>query len=325
MGFEELNPTQVRENIRLSDTQLHSLVNGKAYTFGRLEIPTVAELRQQIQQQQLPKGQLQLSEVVANVQNLHTDSSNTNAFFQAASQFNLLEMVSPSVVPEAGVGIYDYDRTQGPACAIAAGAGTIYRNYFVSLNGNLGQSTQHQIDGLEDVGKLLGNEKKELWKMQNGYAIADAIGLEKITAQLKAQSEEERDSIRQALRIGVQWDTQVTLHDCQHTVTQAYCSALPVRYSDCPPDLWESFARLVLEASYEASLHAAALNFLRTGSTKVYLTLVGGGVFGNKNEWILDALERALRMYTNVPLDVMIVSYGNSQQIVRDFIAAHKN
>jgi hypothetical protein len=41
-------------------------------------------------------------------------------------------MVSPRVTPEDGVGIYDLDRTQGPACAVAAGAGTIYRT-MISL------------------------------------------------------------------------------------------------------------------------------------------------------------------------------------------------
>jgi len=62
---------------------------------------------------------------------LHCDIENTNALFQAASQFNLLEMIVPHISPEQGVDRYENDFTQGPACAIACGAGTIYRNYFV--------------------------------------------------------------------------------------------------------------------------------------------------------------------------------------------------
>jgi transposase len=50
-------------------------------------------------------------------------------------QFNLLEMTSPSVSPEHGVTRYQDDHTQGPACAIAAGAATIYRNYFAPVGG----------------------------------------------------------------------------------------------------------------------------------------------------------------------------------------------
>ena len=62
------------------------------------------------------------------------------------------------------------------------------------------------------------------------------------------------------LRIGVQWDTEVTLDDAGHTVTQAFCSALPIAYADHHADRWEPFARLVLDAAYEATLAAAALN-----------------------------------------------------------------
>ena len=40
--------------------------------------------------------------------------------------------------------------------------------------------------------------------------------------------------LRQLLRIGIQWNTQVTLNDAKHTVSQAYCSALPVAYSHHP-------------------------------------------------------------------------------------------
>lgn len=63
------------------------------------------------------------------------------ASFQVASQFNLLEIVGPGITLEDGVTRYSGDRTQRPACAIAAGARTIYRNYFVPVGGCLGQTT----------------------------------------------------------------------------------------------------------------------------------------------------------------------------------------
>src|SRR5437667_12141333 len=82
------------------------------------------------------------------------------ALFQAASQFNLLEMVSPTVTPEHGVTRYQHDRTQGPACAIAAGAATIYRNYFAPVGGGYGQTAERQFDGLADLGDALGKALK---------------------------------------------------------------------------------------------------------------------------------------------------------------------
>ena len=96
----------------------------------------------------LARPRLSLREVVADVKHLHQQPSNAGALFQVASQFNLLEMAHPTITPEQGVGIYEGDETQGPACAMAAGAGTIYRNYFVVVNGHPGQTTTSQIDCL---------------------------------------------------------------------------------------------------------------------------------------------------------------------------------
>jgi hypothetical protein len=229
--------------------------------------------------------------------------------FQVASQFNLLEMASPSATPEMGVGIYGNDHTQGPACAIAAGAGTIYRNYLVIVDGRIGQTAKNQIDCLADLGAALGNDAGRLWNMRNGYALATESGLAEISRRLEASSDVQLEELRSRLRIGIQWNTQVTLAGCQHLVSQAYCSALPVAYSRLPPALWERFARFILEALYEATLCAAVLNAEASGVGTIYLTAVGGGAFGNPSEWILAALERALDLHRRTALDVAIVSF----------------
>jgi len=70
-----------------------------------------------------------------------------------------------------------------------------------------------------------------------------------------------------------------------------------------------AFARLVLEAAYEATLLAGLLNARQSGSNIVYLTELGGGAFGNDREWIHDAIRRALRLFARSPLDVRLVSY----------------
>ena len=75
------------------------------------------------------------------------------------------------------------------------------------------------------------------------------------------------------------------------------------------PKIGEEFARLILEATYEATLCAALLNASKTGNNTVFLTLVGGGVFGNETDWILGSLQRALDLYQQAALDVAIVSY----------------
>ncbi len=320
MGFREKNPEQVRDNLIVTDNKMTSKVNGKTYTCGRLEIPTLQSLRETSTLKEGNTTQISVSEIVANVQDLHRQPGNENAVFQAASQFNLLEMVHPHVRPEAGVGIYEQDRTQGPACAIACGAGTIYRNYFVPIDNQLGQTRHKQIDCLEEIGKVLNNDTLELWEMTNGYALADKEALQVISKHIDNLNTEGYEALKAQLKIGIQWDAEVTLSDSGHTVSQAYCSALPVAYSRVHSAYWESFARLVLEATYEATFYAALKNYERTGSDKLFLTLVGGGAFGNDFNWIFDAIEHSIRKFSHVPLDVQIVSYGHSHPGVRAFV-----
>ena len=93
-------------------------------------------------------------------------------------------------------------------------------------------------------------------------------------------------------------------------VSQAFCSALPVAYTRVPPSHWEAFASLVLEAAYEATMLAAVLNAQRGVSNVVLLTQLGGGAFGNRDDWIHGATRRALETMSGMDLDVRLVSYG---------------
>ena len=319
-GFKEKNPEQVRNNLLINGDKLISKVNGAEYRYGKLNVINLEDLRNNALNNTY-RSEIKISEEVGDIQALHKDKSNNGAFFQAASQFNLLEMVGPNITPEKGVGIYENDRTQGPACAIACGAGTIFRNYFVEINSQIGQSAHIQIDCLNELGKELGNENNRFWRMQNGYALANDIeSLSNISNQIRSKSGQEFENLKGKLRIGIQWDTEVTISGPDQIVSQAYCSALPVSYSHIPSEYWMIFARLILEATYEATLLAALMNYERTGNSKVFLTLVGGGAFGNKIEWILDAIRKSVLKFSNTPLDVKIVSYGMSNPHVSDLI-----
>lgn len=319
-GFCEESPLQVRKNLSVNGNILKSHINAKEYFYGLLQIPSLSELRNRVNDIETRNIKISIREIVANVQDLHTQKANAGALFQVASQFNLLEMVSPHVTPEQGVEGYEYDRTQGPACAIAAGAGTIYRNYFANVNGEVGQTSNNQINCLCDIDTALGNKNNRLWEMQNGYVLASADGLTEINTKIESATKFELDKLRALLRIGIQWDTEVTLNDLKQTVTQVYCSALPVAYSQVPAELWANFAKLILEATYEATICSAILNFQKTGNNKVYLTLIGGGVFGNDKQWILEAIERALKLYEYADLDIFIVSYGASDPYIQKLV-----
>jgi hypothetical protein len=304
------SPESVRKHLFIDGQRLCSRLNGKSWLCGELETQTLAQLRQRVLNTKYDLAPISVRNVVGNVQHLHLNRANENAVFQVASQFNLLEMTSPRVTPECGVGIYEHDFTQGPACAIAAGAGTIYRNYFVDINGRIGQTADNQIDCLSGIAKLLDNSKQRLWKMVNGYALPSAEGLEEINRKLESMDEAALDTVRQALQIGLHWDTQVTLGDASHTVSQAYCSAMPVAYTPHTKELWAPLAKLILEAAYEATICSAILNVDRNRNNRLFLTRLGGGAFGNSPDWITDAISRSLELYSDSGLDVAIVSYG---------------
>jgi hypothetical protein len=319
-GFRENTPNLTRSQLELSGNSLISKANNAHMICGSLETPSLGDLRLRGQELDTPKGKIKISEVVGDIGEIHTHLRNAGALFQVASQFNLLEMSSQSVTPEEGIDRYERDHTQGPACAIACGAGTIYRNYLAPVNGQTGQSMNNQLDTLQDLGQDFGNQDNRLWEMSNGYALATESGLKEITRILQQQEEAERDKLRENLRIGIQWNTQVTRDNCKHLVSQVYASALPVSYSEHPPQLWAEFAKLVLEAAYEATLFVALINTVKTGNNKVYLTLLGGGAFGNRNEWILASMSRAICLFADKPLDVRVVSYGISKPFVTDWI-----
>lgn len=311
-GFSEVSPQNVRDNITISGNTLISRVNSRKLYFGKLQISTLAELKKQNLKISNYKERIQVKEIVADVQKLHCQLENSNSLFQAASQFNLLEMVNPSVTPEQGIDRYEFDRTQGPACAISCGAGTIYRNYFTEVNGQMGQTANNQINCLDLIGNALNNDKLHLWTMENGYALFNQKGLLAINKKIAHLSETGREKLKEKLKTGIQWDTEVTLSDTKHKVSQIYCSALPVAYSNIESSYWEPFARIILEATYESTLYAGMLNLVNNNSNKVFLTLIGGGAFGNEEHWILDSLQKSIRKFKNVPLDIKIVSFGRS-------------
>ena len=58
-----------------------------------------------------PTGRLKVSVITGDVRKMHRSPEYAGALFQVASQFNLLEMVSPTITPEDGVTRYQHDKT----------------------------------------------------------------------------------------------------------------------------------------------------------------------------------------------------------------------
>ena len=315
-----------------ADTQSRlSIVDGRLkggerdYAVGTMTLPSLAELRAATVA--VPRtGRLRLSIAEGDVRTMHLLPVNRGALFQVASQFNMLEMVGPDVTPEDGVTRYAYDRTQGPACAMAAGAATIFRNYLAPCGGGIGQTATRQLDGLADLGADIARRlgvAAPPWAMRNGYAMPNAKGLASISAILSKTDEDTLNRLRGLLRVGLHEGVEATDgSDPDQIVSQIFCSALPVAYAGLPSESWASFARLVLEAAYEATLLAGMRNAARGASNRVLLTRLGGGAFGNDERWIDDAMARALRIAATADLDVVVVSDGRATDRLREFVRA---
>jgi hypothetical protein len=315
-GFREADYETTRSRLAVQGRELVSVVSGQRHGIGELELASLADLRQRVDGARRTDGRLRVRIVRGDVRQLHQAPEFDGALFQVASQFNLLEMVSPHVSPEDGVSRYASDHTQGPACAIAAGAATVYRNYFVPVGQQVGQTRDRQLDCLADIRRALGEaldtSLEGLWHMQNGYALCSEDGLAAIDRYLGSASGTDIDRLQGLLRIGLHWGVEVTdaPGSGRPTVSQAFCSALPISYNRLSGAPWERFARLILDAAYEATLAAAALHLERGATNVVLLTHLGGGAFGNDSTWINAAIRRALRRMRDFDLDVRLVSFG---------------
>lgn len=315
-GFNESTYAATRAQLEVDGSTLRSKANGCSYGIGEFELASLDDLRARVAGGTGAEGRARVQIVTGDVRKMHQVPEYSGALFQVASQFNALEMVGPSVTPEDGVTRYEHDRTQGPACAMAAGAATIYRNYFVPVGDQIGQTAQLQLDGLADVGTELSARLScpvaDLWEWRNGYALCTRHGLDLIAEYIRAIGPKQADALAGKLRIGIHRDVEVT--DAPGApgpvVSQAFCSALPVAYARAPQQHWAAFAQLVLNAAYEATMLEAVINARRGASNIVLLTSLGGGAFGNPPEWIHAAIKRAVNQMQGFDLDVRLVSYG---------------
>eukprot|EP00729_Bicosta_minor_P013073 gene13073-33652_t len=309
-GFKEEGSTKdVQEKFEMEpgSTMLKSKINGKEYDVGEFKTPSPGSLRI-------------THEAVSDIFKLHSEPENSSAMFQAASQFNCLEFASPHVTPEDGVTGYESDNTQGPACSLAAAPATVYRNYFADTNGQVGQSGGNQLNNLGDLLDHVGPTAKDYLKVKNGYVASNNESLAEFNKLLepKIASEEGREELLGKLRIGVHSGVEVPFTSrfkvakiSERTkVSQAFCSALSIAYTNGGHANWHMIAQCVLDATYEATLRAAAIEQAEgSGSGKVYLTFIGGGVFGNDQGWIQAAIARACRKLKNYPLQVVVCHY----------------
>jgi len=323
-GFKE--PKQYGQ----AQTKLREVASGSGnnlclagYRVGEWQFANVQSIRQEALDLATASGCMEQPFTLVNfngdVRQLHQQQELEGSTFQAASQANCLEMRSRDVTPEDGVTVYWMDATQGPAVALSCGAACAFRNYLVPMGpgGQEGQTKAMQLDSMAALCTRLSGDAEPLWWSKNGYVDSSDVLLARANTALRAMDDSERSEARDLIAVGLHFDCEVTL--ARHCVAQVFCSALPVSRSkvQCRA-LWQPLAELVLEAVYEATLWAHVVYTARFRTANglparpVFLTQVGGGVFGNEDAWICKAIERACHLVKDqgLGLDVRLVHYG---------------
>ena len=89
-GFREAGYEATRARLEVSSNRLRSLVNGRDYGIGRLELASLADLRQRVKADGGPAGRLRVGTLSGDVRALHQHLEFEGALFQVASQFNML-------------------------------------------------------------------------------------------------------------------------------------------------------------------------------------------------------------------------------------------
>lgn len=290
--------------------------NGNTFKVGQFTTPTLAEIRESAKVKEIFKvwgsddftnHELTRNEdPIITIEDYKTGDilekhhEFTGSTIQAASQLNALEFTYYDVTPRDGITNYQTDNTQGPACALACAAGTFARNYYY-------QTPEKQINYLDEFEKAIENDIKKYFTVTNGYLLINGFdtkqkkaNLKKLNIYLSTLSQDDLNKLKNLIKTGLHQNVEIIFKDRFNLVdikgieiNQVYASALSVSYnSDIANDPnWEKFATLVLEAQYEATLLAAINSLNHT----VILTLLGRGAFGNKPEWIFNAIVTAIR------------------------------
>ena len=247
---------------------------------------------------------------------LQADPSNNDAVFQVASNFSALEPTSISHYPEAGITNYIHDHTQGPYAAISAAPGPISRMYYLFYNSQTNadtsahiwrQTRDHQVNLLDQVA--------EYFPVVNGYVDLHGALDKKLAGNTSTLSNKIKIGFHEGIQVThgfVQGNYHESMLHQDQTINQVFTAGID--FGDLNRDLRnnpEAIARalILLEAAYEATLKAAAIN----NKKQVFLTLIGGGVFNNNILWIAQALEKQKEFIKQSGLQVTLILYSYTQ------------
>ena len=229
---------------------------------------------------------------------------NNGGLFQVASNLNALELNGTNKER-----IYTYIplRTQGEICALSALPGIIDRMYL-----------QSPINFLKNFN----------WQGSIAYIEGYFPSMPHLDSRFKNMSYEDILQTSSTLYVGVQKNVCVTsglrnygtqgfkavpVTAVDQRITQVFTAALdPYNNGALTKTIgFENLARTLLHGAYKGTFDVA----YEMGTKKIFLTLVGGGVFQNKYEWIAQAISTAFQDFSykkknsNGSVEVVLILY----------------
>lgn len=245
------------------------------------------------------------------VEALQAAPANRDAVFQVASNFNALETIHADQDFEQQALIdYIHDHTQGPAASLSALPGLVLRRYLLHYNPTLpfntwGQTVDNQVNFLHAL------PTNVLTMSRAGYAKLAPNGWLRSRPMPTAELYEQ-------IQVGVHTDVQVTagkelgndqqllIADQEQHINQVFTAAFDMANTNhqfrTEPTAC-SWAQSIIDAAYEGTI----LSAIAHGKKRVFLTMVGGGVFGNKTTWPSKAMMRMHNIIIKSGLEVVLI------------------
>ncbi len=249
----------------------------KQYPYGLFQTKTILELKNYVatfEDQKTNECKFEILEEV-DVGNI---IFNDNSMVQVASNFNCLEVPNRTYNVKCGFHVdkLHLDSTQGPAACFGPLAGSLYRAHFLP-----------EINLLKNVVQYLGQSI-------NGKITLNGNEIEITDNQI--------DNISDNIMAGIHLKQQVLynrsgeVHE-PYVTNQIFNATINLNDYGKRTSLinLKKIMRCVLKASYESAILGAIANKCKY----LYLTLIGGGVFNNILEIILDELSRSFNNWAN--------------------------
>jgi len=232
------------------------------------------------------------------------ERKNERVLFQVASNFNGIEAICDDLSPDmpSFTEQYIYDRTQGPIASISAGGAAIARVHAAFYEDSQSsdkwcQTSDHQINILKDL--------SEHFPTQNGYVILS--GKEPPLPKTQEGQHELFNKIHVCYHENIQVTTGhhtpqalELVNISKPIIDQVFCAAINIhqgqsgKFNKAVPDV-EERCKFILNSIY-ASTYISAIAHNRT---HLFLTLIGGGAFGNQRKWIYSSILESHLKYAN--------------------------